>query len=58
MFSAVPKMTAELPAIWRSPTAGKRHVSSERERSSQPCFQPVDAPRARRFRLTSSQLGR
>ena len=45
-------LTAETSAIWRSPTTGWKHVSSERERSSQPCFPPADAPGARRFRLT------
>ena len=48
---------AEQSAIYRSPPAGGKPVCSERERSSQPDFQPAAAPRARRFRLTS-QIGR
>ena len=51
------RLTAEQSAICRSP-AGEKQVCSERERSSQPCFPPADAPGARRFRLTSPRPGR
>jgi hypothetical protein len=57
MFSAVPKMTAELPAIVRSPATGGKRVNSRRERLSSPCLPPVDAPKARQFRLSYPSFG-
>ncbi len=51
------RLTAELPAIIRSPATAEKPVCSERKRSSQPGFTPADAPGARRFRLPSSLFG-
>ena len=52
------QLTAEQPAIRRSPPAGGKPVSSGRKRPSQPVFPPADTPGARRFRLASLLFGR
>jgi len=51
-------MTANTPAISRSPATGDKPGCTERKRSSQTGFPPDDAPRARRFRLALLLFGR